>query len=388
MLATYCPAVVSRLVEDGYPKNVSSQQETNLCGQPVGAYHSPFVIAELSANHNGDLKAALDIIRVAATCGAKAIKFQHYTPDTITVRSPLPEFKVKGGTLWDGTQLYDLYAQAMTPWEWTADLVALCDELGMGWFSSPFDPSAVDFLERFKIPAYKVASFEIVDLPLIEYMAQTGKPLVISTGMASLDEIDRAVEAANRGGCSHPILLRCNSAYPADPSEMDLAAIPFMRNRYGCEVGLSDHTLGSTAAVAAVGLGATVFEKHVTITRDSGGADAEFSADAGEFSGFVQDVSTAWQVIGSPRFGPSPKETASLAFRRSLRTTRRIPAGKVIGPGDVRSMRPAGGLAPEHFSSVVGCEALVDLEVGQALSWDVVARRSSPINSFTKGGQT
>jgi N-acetylneuraminate synthase len=330
------------------------------------------VIAELSANHNRQIELALEIIRAAAAAGARMIKFQHYTPDTITVRSPLPEFKVSGGTLWDGTELYDLYAQAMTPWEWTADLVALCDELGVGWFSSPFDASAVDFLEGFDIPAYKVASFEIVDLPLIEYMAQTGKPLVISTGMATLDEIDRAVEAANRGGCSRPILLRCNSAYPAEPSEMDLAAIPFMRNRYGCEVGLSDHTIGSTAAVTAVGLGATVFEKHVTLTRDTDGADSAFSADSDEFTAFVTDVTTAWRAIGTPRFGPSSKEMASLAFRRSLRATRRIAAGEVIGPNDIRSMRPAGGLAPDAITSVIGRRVLTDLEVGQAITRDVI----------------
>lgn len=350
-----------------------------LCGRPVGTGHPPFVIAELSANHNGDIDAAFEIIRHGAASGAKALKFQHYTPDTITIRSPLPEFKVSGGTLWDGTQLYDLYAEAMTPWEWTAELVALCDELGMSWFSSPFDPSAVDFLETFDIPAYKVASFEIVDLPLIEYMARTGKPMVISTGMATLDEIDRAVEAANRGGCSNPILLRCNSAYPAEPSEMDLAAIPFMRQRYGFEVGLSDHTMGSTAAVTAVGLGATIFEKHITIARESGGADAAFSADADEFQSFVSDVTTAWTSIGSPRFGPSSKETASLAFRRSLRTTRRISAGELIGPGDVRSMRPAGGLAPEEIDDVIGKRAVVDLEVGQALDWAVIGSAGSTL---------
>ena len=350
-----------------------SQQEQLLCGQPVGVGNPPFVIAELSANHNGNIDIAFDIIRHAAAAGAKALKFQHYTPDTITIKSPLPEFKVSGGTLWDGTQLYDLYAEAMTPWEWTADLVALCDEVGISWFSSPFDPSAVDFLEGFDIPAYKVASFEIVDLPLIEYMARTGKPLVISTGMATLDEIDRAVEAAERGGCSQPILLRCNSAYPAEPSEMDLAAIPFMRHRYGCEVGLSDHTMGSTAAVTAVGLEATIFEKHITIERDAGGADAAFSADAKEFGQFVSDVTTAWESMGTPRFGPSPKESASLAFRRSLRTTRHIAAGEVIGPGDIRSMRPAGGLGPEHLSSVIGQQAIADLEVGQAVTWDVVS---------------
>lgn len=346
--------------------------QTRLCGDLVGPEYPPFVIAELSANHNGDIDVAFEIIRNAAASGAKAVKFQHYTADTITIRSPLPEFTVSGGTVWDGMQFYDLYAEAMTPWEWTADLVALCNELRIGWFSTPFDQSAVDFLETLDIPAYKVASFEIVDLPLIEYMAKTGKPMVISTGMAKLDEIDRAVAAASRGGCLNPILLRCNSAYPADPSEMDLAAIPFMRRRYGCEVGLSDHTIGSTTAVAAVGLGATIFEKHLTITREAGGADAAFSADAGEFQRFVFDVTTAWTSIGSPRFGPSLRETSSLAFRRSLRTTRRIRAGEVLESGDVRSMRPAGGLAPDEIRSVLGQRALIDLEIGQAIDWTVI----------------
>ena len=355
---------------------MTDSQQISLCGQTVGFEQKPFVIAELSANHNGKIESAMEIIRVAAAAGANAIKFQHYKPETITIRSPLPEFQVSGGTLWDGQQLYDLYADAMTPWEWTRDLVSLCMELDIGWFSSPFDRTAVDFLERFDIPAYKVASFEIVDLPLIEYMACTGKPLVISTGMATLEEIDRAVDAAHRGGCAKPILLRCNSAYPAEPSEMDLAAIPYMRSRYGCEIGLSDHTTGSTAAVTAVGLGATIFEKHVTIDRDNGGADAAFSANAGEFSEFVRDVVVAWQGIGIPRFGPSAKETASLAFRRSLRTTRRIKAGELIGSEDVRSMRPSGGLAPEEITAVIGCEAIVDLEIGEALNWEVIIPKS------------
>jgi len=347
-----------------------------LCGRPVGKEHPPFVIAELSANHNGELSNALDIIRSAAQAGAHALKFQHYKPETITIRSPRPEFRVSGGTLWDGTELFDLYAEAMTPWEWTQDLVDLCSELGVGWFSSPFDRSAVDFLEDFDIPAYKVASFELVDLPLVEYMANTGKPMVMSTGMATLEEIDRAVEAAQRGGCGSPILLRCNSAYPAKPEEMDLSAIPFMRDRYQCEVGLSDHTIGATAAVTSVGVGATIFEKHITTTRDAGGADSAFSADASEFIEFVSSVTDAWKSIGEPRFGPSEHERASTAFRRSLRTTRNITAGERISHGDIRSMRPAGGLPPELHEEIVGCIALVDLEIGSPLKWEELQRNN------------
>ena len=348
----------------------------SLCGTPFGQTRPPFVIAEVSANHNGNLEVALEIIRAAADAGAKAIKFQHYKPETITIRSPLPEFMISGGTLWDGKQLFDLYADAMTPWEWTQDLVDLCTELGVGWFSSPFDRSAVDFLEGFNIPAYKVASFELVDLPLIEYMASTGKPMVMSTGLATLDEIDRAVETAVQGGCEFLTLLRCNSAYPARPEEMDLSAIPFMRKRYQCEVGLSDHTIGSTTAVASVGLGATIFEKHVTTSRDLGGADSAFSADASEFRNFVTSVTDAWKSIGEPRFGPSEHEQASTAFRRSLRTTRRIAAGEHISQEDVRSMRPAGGLPPELHDEVVGCIALVDLEIGSPIRWEELQRNN------------
>ena len=355
---------------------MSPAAPANLCGQPVGSNHPPFVIAELSANHNGDLSNALEIIRSASSAGAHALKFQHYKPETITIRSPRPEFRVSGGTLWDGKELFDLYAEAMTPWEWTRDLVDLCNELQIGWFSSPFDRTAVDFLEEFDIPAYKVASFELVDLPLIEYMANTGKPMVMSTGMATLEEIDRAVDAARRGGCESPILLRCNSAYPARPEEMDLSAIPFMRDRYQCEVGLSDHTMGSTAAVTSVGVGATIFEKHITTTREVGGADSAFSADADEFVDFVSSVTNAWKSIGEPRFGPSEHEQASTAFRRSLRTTRKIAAGERILHDDIRSMRPAGGLAPELHNEVVGCIALVDLEVGSPLKWEELQRNT------------
>jgi pseudaminic acid synthase len=358
-------------------------QTSELCGQRVGGDNPPVVIAEMSANHNGRIETAFEIVRVAAAAGAQIVKFQHYTPETLTIKSPLPEFRVTGGTLWDGMDLHDLYAQAMMPWEWTTDLIALCKELGIAWFSSPFNKSAVDFLEDLNIPAYKVASFEIVDLPLIEYMAEAGKPIVMSTGMASLEEIDRAVDAAVRGGCKNLILLRCNSAYPSDPSEMDLAAIPFLRDRYQCQVGLSDHSLGALAAVTAVGLGATIFEKHVTNIRAEDGADAAFSADQQEFQHYVAEVTSAWRTIGTPRFGPSPREVASLSFRRSLRTTRRIDAGEMITASDVRSMRPAGGLPPESLPLVVGRRTLVGLEVGQAVKWESLSESREGANDPT-----
>ena len=231
----------------------------------IGPENPPFVIAEISANHGGSLEAALEIVDAAAAAGASAIKMQHYKPETITVRSPLPEFKVSGGTLWDDQQLFDLYATAMTPWEWTEAIFDRAHQRGIQCFSSPFDTTAVDFLESHNVSAYKVASFELVDLPLIEYIAQTGRPMIMSTGMATLEEIDAAVAAARSAGAQSIALLRCNSGYPANPSEMDLNAIPFMRERWGCQIGLSDHTLSSTASIAAVALGATIIEKHIII---------------------------------------------------------------------------------------------------------------------------
>lgn len=350
---------------------------TELCGREISKEVPPFVIAELSANHNGSLERAKEIVRRAATAGADAVKLQHYTPDTLTIRSPLPEFKISGGTPWDGKELFDLYGEAMTPWEWTGEIINECNANSIAWFSSPFDKSAVDFLEALDMPAYKVASFEIVDLPLIRYMGATGKPMVISTGMATIDEIDRAVSAATEGGCDQIILLRCNSAYPSKPDEMDLTAIPFMRERYGCEVGLSDHTLGSTSAIVATALGATIFEKHITLDHEVDGVDDQFSADSDEFTRFVADVRQARDSLGSPRFGPSDRERASLFFRRSLRTTRQIKAGEIIAIGDIRSMRPSGGLEPDSIGEVIGCTALIDLEVGSAVKWEELQRNTA-----------
>lgn len=334
----------------------------------IGAGHRPFVIAEVSANHGGSLDMALEIVEAAAGAGADAVKLQHYRPETITIRSELPEFRVGGGTLWDGRQLFDLYAEAMTPWEWTGPIFAKAAELGMICFSSPFDESAVDFLEGFGVQAYKIASFELVDLPLIRYVASTGKPIIMSTGMATLDEIDAAVGAARDGGCSSIALLRCNSGYPADPSEMDLAAIQVMRGRYGCEVGLSDHTLDSIASIAAVALGASIIEKHIIMRRSDGGPDSAFSSEPDELAQLISQVGVAWETIGSPRFGPSRREQSSLAFRRSLRVTRDIEAGETILSGDVRSMRPAGGLPPDRLPDVVGCKVVRRLPVGSPLT--------------------
>ena len=266
------------------------------------------IIAEISGNHGQKIENALALIEAVSGAGADIVKFQHYTPETITVRSNHPDFLVKGGTLWDGRQLADLYAEAMTPWKWTPQLVSKAREVGLGWLSTPFDFTAVDFLENHSVPAYKIASFEIVDLALIKYAASKGKPMIISTGMASLGEIDAAVNAARDSGATGITLLRCNSGYPAKPEEMDLLAIPVMKELWGCSVGLSDHTLTSTAAIAAVSLGATVIEKHVTLNRADGGPDAEFSLEPQELASLVRDVREASVVLGSVRFGPSERE--------------------------------------------------------------------------------
>lgn len=329
---------------------------------------APYVIAEISANHNGSLGAALEIIEAAAHAGADAVKFQHYTPETMTVRSDHPDFLVKGGTLWDGRQLADLYAEAMTPWEWTADLVLTAKRCGVDWLSTPFDPTAVDFLERHDIPAYKIASFEIVDLPLIRYAASKRKPLILSTGMATVGEIDAAVRAAQDGGSPSVSLLRCNSGYPADPREMDLRAIPVMRQLWGLPVGLSDHTLSSTAAVTAVALGATIIEKHVTLRRADGGHDAAFSLEPHELARLVRDVREAHDALGEVRFGPSPREVASLAFRRSLRAVRPIRAGEAITAENVKSLRPAGGLPADSLHALMGVMVTKDCEVGEPIT--------------------
>jgi len=338
----------------------------------IGRAAVPYVIAEISANHLGSLPRAIELIRAAKAAGADAVKLQHYTPDTITVRSSHPDFRVKGGTLWDGRQLADLYAEAMTPWEWTADLVAASEEVGITWFSTPFDPTAVDFLATFDIPAYKIASFEIVDLPLIRHAARQGKPLIISTGMATLAEIDAAVTAAVDSGAPTVALLRCNSGYPARPEEMDLRAIPVMERRWGFPVGLSDHTLGSTTAIAAVALGACLVEKHLTLRRADGGPDAAFSAEPDELAEMIKAVRQAYASLGQERFGPTPRENASRALRRSLRAVRSIAAGEELTEDAVRSVRPSGGLAPDELGEVLGRIADRDLERGDPITWDVL----------------
>lgn len=341
-------------------------------GREVGPGRPPYIVAEVSANHQASLSRAREIIAAAAECGADAIKLQHYTPDTITVRSDLPEFQVRGGTIWDGRQLYDLYEEAMTPWEWTEDLAAESEAHGLTWFSTPFDPSAVDYLAALDVPAFKIASFEIIDLPLVRQVASHGKPVIISTGMATESEIDAAVRAAQDGGAKEIALLRCNSGYPADPAEMDLLAIPEMARRWSVPIGLSDHTTGHTAAVAATALGACIFEKHLTLRRSDGGPDAEFSAEPHELRQFVAAIHEAHATLGTARFGPSRREEASRVYRPSLRAVRDIAEGELINAENVQSVRPSGGLPPEAISQVVGQCAATRLPAGAAITWDSI----------------
>ena len=336
-------------------------------GKPV------YVIAELSANHGGSKARALEVIHAASEAGADAVKFQHYTAETITVRSDHPDFRVSGGTLWDGRQLADLYAEAMTPWEWTGDLVAEANKLGIDWLSSPFDNTAVDFLEQFNIATYKIASFELVDLPLIRYVASKGKPMIMSTGMSTVDEIDAAVKAAQGAGAPQVSVLRCNSTYPAKSSEMDLAAIPVMISQWGIPVGLSDHTMTSVTAISAVALGATIIEKHITMRRSDGGPDGAFSLEPAEFAAMIRDIREATSALGTARFGPSPSEVNSLKFRRSLRAVTAIRAGEAITEHNVRSVRPAGGLPPDDFSRVSGMKATRDIAVGDPITNDLLS---------------
>lgn len=349
--------------------------ELEVASRGIGPGHPPYVIAEISANHRGSKAAAIELIHAAREAGADAVKFQHYTPGTITVECDHPDFRVGGGTLWDGRTLGDLYSEAMMPWEWTPDLVAEASRVGITWLSSPFDPSAVDFLVDLDVPAMKIASFEIVDIPLIRYAAATGRPLIISTGMASIAEIDSAVQAARDGGAQDLTLLRCNSGYPARPQEMDLRAIPQMAAMWGLPVGLSDHTLGVTAAVTATALGACIIEKHLTWRRSDGGPDAEFSAEPAELALLVSAVREAHEMLGTVRFGPSEREAASIKFRRSLRAVRSIAAGERITDANVRSVRPAGGLPPEAIEYVVGMTAARSIELGAPVAWSDLSGR-------------
>lgn len=335
----------------------------------IGPGHPTFIIAEMSANHGHDFDRAVQIIKAAKAAGADAIKLQTYTPDTITLPSDAKPFRVGGGTLWDGRTLHELYAEAYTPWEWHPELKAVAEEAGITLFSSPFDLSSVDFLESMNVPAYKIASAELVDIPLLQKTAETGKPLIISTGMATLAEIAEAVDTVRNAGATDVALLRTNSAYPAPVDEMDLRTIPHLAEAFGVPAGLSDHTLDPAVPVAAVSVGATIIEKHLTLSRALGGPDAAFSLEPDEFRAMVASVRTAEKALGHVRYGPTPRERASLPFRRSLFVVKDVKAGEIFTRDNVRSIRPADGLHPRYWSTVIGRRAAISLRGGTPLEW-------------------
>jgi N-acetylneuraminate synthase len=337
----------------------------------IGPGEPPYIIAEISANHKGSLQTALALIEAAKDAGADAVKLQTYTPDTITIDHDSSEFRIRGG-LWDGYTLYDLYREAHTPYEWHADLFARARALGLHIFSSPFDESAIVLLEGLSAPAYKIASFEAIDLPLISRAAVTGKPLIISVGMADEREIRRAVGAAREAGCQQLALLHCVSAYPAAPEEYNLRTIPDMARRFGVVSGLSDHTFGTAVPVAAVALGAAIVEKHFTDNRGAGGPDAAFSLEPGEFRRLCEDCRCAYAALGQPSYERKKSEETSAMFRRSLYVVADIAAGEPFTPRNVRSIRPGYGLAPDRFDEVIGRHARRDVKRGTPLSEDLV----------------
>jgi len=339
----------------------------------IGLDHKPFVIAEMSGNHNQDFDRALEIVEAAAKSGAHALKLQTYTADTITLDVIESEFFIDDKeSLWKGKSLHELYQEAHTPWEWHEPIMKRANELGMICFSSPFDDTAVDFLEELNVPAYKIASFENTHLPLIKKVASTGKPMIISTGMASIAELDEAVRTAREAGCKQLVLLKCTSTYPASPEDSNISTIPHMRELFNCEVGLSDHTMGIGGAVAAVALGATVIEKHFTLSRADGGVDSAFSMEPEEMKQLVIETERAWQSLGVLKYGPAEAEKGSLKFRRSLYITQDMEAGEVFTPENLRSIRPGLGLPPKYYDELLGNKINRAVKKGSPMSWDMV----------------
>jgi pseudaminic acid synthase len=339
----------------------------------IGASAPPFVIAELSGNHDGSLAKALATVEAIAASGAHALKLQTYTAETMTLDIAQREFVIDNpASLWFGRTLYSLYHQAHTPWEWHEPLFRRARELGLVAFSSPFDATAVEFLESLDVPAYKIASFENVDLDLVRRVARTGKPVIISTGLATLAEINEAVVAAREAGCGSLVLLKCTSNYPADPSSSNLRTLPYLRDLFGCEVGLSDHTLGIAVAIASVAAGATVIEKHVTLDRASGGVDAAFSLEPAELAQLVQSARTAWQALGAVQIAPTDEEKSSLVFRRSLYVCKDLAPGDVLTAENLRAIRPGLGLAPKHRAMLLGKRVNRAVARGTPMSWELV----------------
>ena len=339
----------------------------------IGMDSRPFIIAEMSGNHNQSLERALAIVDAAADAGAHAIKLQTYTPDTMTLDLDEDEFFISDSqSLWAGQSMHALYQRAHTPWDWHAPIMERARERGIACFSSPFDESAVDFLETLGVPAYKIASFECVDLPLIRKVAGTGKPLIISTGMASIAEIAEAVDAARAAGCTDLVLLKCTSTYPASPENTHLNTIPHLRELFQCEVGLSDHTMGIGAAIASVALGATVIEKHFTLSRADGGVDSTFSLEPAELASLVIESKRAWQALGRIHYGPTEAEQKAVLRRRSIYISKDIKAGDILTEDNLRRIRPGNGLAPKHYEIVLGRRIKNNEKAGTPLSWELI----------------
>lgn len=337
-------------------------------GRKIGTDYAPYIIAEMSANHNGSIENAFKIIEQAKHCGADAVKLQTYTADTITLDSRAPEFMIRG-TLWDGQSLHELYQKAHMPWDWHKPLFDFAREQGITIFSSPFDFSAVDLLESLNAPAYKIASFEMVDLPLIRYVAQTGKPMIISTGMADADEIAEAVATAKSAGCRELVVLHCVSGYPAPAADYNLRTLPDMAARFGTLVGLSDHTLDNTTAVASVVLGACVIEKHFTLDRNGGGADDSFSLEPDGLQALCRDSKTAWQALGRVHYGLKSSEQGNVQFRRSLYFVKDLQKGDTIDETCIRSVRPGFGIAPKHFDELIGKRLTRNVQANTKTDW-------------------
>ena len=337
-----------------------------ISGRKIGVNYSPYIIAEMSANHNGNIDNAYRIIDMAKTCGADAIKLQTYRPDTITMDMNTPEFMIKGG-LWDGQSLYELYKGAFMPWEWHKPLFNYAQKLNLTIFSSPFDNTAVDLLEDLNTPAYKIASFEVVDLPLIKYVAQTGKPMIISTGMADIEEIQEAIEAAKEGGCKELAILHCVSGYPAPASDYNLKTLVDMQQRFGLVTGLSDHTIDNTTAIASVALGASIIEKHVTLDRNGGGPDDSFSLEPKELKELCTGTKTAWESLGNVDYSMKSSEQGFVKVRRSLYFVKDIKEGEVITEAHVKSIRPGYGLKPKELNRILGSIMVISAHKGDSV---------------------
>lgn len=344
----------------------------------IGAGSPPFIVAEMSGNHNQSLKRALDIVDAAADAGAHALKIQTYTADTMTIDIKQEEFVINDPkSLWNGRSLYDLYKEAATPWDWHEEIFDRCKQHGILGFSTPFDETSVDFLEDLGVPCYKIASFEIVDIPLIKKVASTGKPLFMSTGMATIDEINEAVAAAKEAGGDEIVLLKCTSSYPASPENSNIITINDMKQRFGCLVGISDHTIGTGVSVASVAIGAAMIEKHFTISRKDGGVDAAFSMEPEDLKNLVKDSLSAWQSIGKISYGPTMEEKGSMRFRRSIYIVKEMKAGDIFTKNNVRSIRPAFGLPPKFYDDLIGKKIKKDAKMGTPVINEIVDWKGS-----------